>query len=44
MKGCSEIVTVDKLDSVLPYADILYLALPDTPETMDLLTVVDSIY
>ena len=33
VKGCSEIVTVDKLDSVLPYADILYLALPATPET-----------
>ena len=37
VKGFSEIVTVDKLDSVLPQADILYLALPATPETHGLI-------
>ena len=37
VKGCSEIVVVEKLDGVLPYADILYLALPATPETHELI-------
>ena len=37
VKGCSEIVAVEKLDGVLPYADILYLALPATPETHELI-------
>tara|TARA_B100001057_G_C22767154_1_gene918128 strand:+ start:157 stop:1185 length:1029 start_codon:yes stop_codon:yes gene_type:complete len=35
--GCSKIITIDKLDSVLPIADILYLALPETPETKNLI-------
>ena len=37
VKGCSETMTVEKLDEVLPYADILYLALPATPETHELI-------
>jgi phosphoglycerate dehydrogenase-like enzyme len=31
--GCSKIYTIDKIDNILPLADILYLALPETPET-----------
>jgi len=37
VEGCSEIVTIEKLDTVLPKADILYLALPETPETKNLI-------
>ena len=37
IEGCSKIITIDKLDSVLPIADILYLALPETPETKNLI-------
>jgi len=37
VKGCSEIVTIKELDDVLPQADILYMALPETPETMGLI-------
>jgi phosphoglycerate dehydrogenase-like enzyme len=35
--GCSKVVTTDKIDSVLPEADILYLALPETSETKNLI-------
>lgn len=35
--GCDEIVTTDKLDEVLPRADYLLAATPDTPETRGLL-------
>ena len=35
--GCTKIITIDELDSVLPDADILYLALPETPETINLI-------
>ncbi|MGI9405456.1 MAG: D-2-hydroxyacid dehydrogenase [Hyphomicrobiaceae bacterium] len=37
VEGCNEIVTTDKLDAALPRADILYLAMPDTPETSGLI-------
>lgn len=37
VEGCSKIITIDKLDTVLPIADILYLALPETPETKNLI-------
>ena len=37
VEGCSEVITVDKIDAVLPKADILYLALPETPETKNLI-------
>lgn len=33
VEGCTEVVSWDKLDEVLPQADILYLAMPVTPET-----------
>jgi len=38
VKGCSKVITVDKIDSVLPEADILYLATPETPETKNLIS------
>jgi len=37
VEGCSKVVTIDKIDSILPEADILYLALPETPETRNLI-------
>ncbi|MEL7468870.1 MAG: D-2-hydroxyacid dehydrogenase [Pseudomonadota bacterium] len=37
VEGCTRVVTTDQLDTVLPEADILYLALPDTPETNGLI-------
>ena len=37
VEGCKKIVTVDKIDNVLPEADILYLAAPETPETKNLI-------
>ncbi|MEM7424730.1 MAG: D-2-hydroxyacid dehydrogenase [Pseudomonadota bacterium] len=37
VEGCSEVVTIDALDDVLPRADYLYLAVPDTPETTGLM-------
>jgi len=36
--GCSKVITVDKIDSILPEADILYLATPETPETKNLIS------
>ncbi len=38
VEGCSEVVTIAELDSVLPKADYLYLAVPDTPETTGLMS------
>jgi phosphoglycerate dehydrogenase-like enzyme len=37
--GCSKVITVDKIDSILPEADILYLALPETPKTKNLISL-----
>jgi len=37
VKGCSKIITIEKIDTVLSEADILYLALPETPETKNLI-------
>ena len=37
VSGCSKIYTIDKIDDILPLADILYLALPETPETKNLI-------
>ena len=36
-EGCSKVISIDKIDSVLPKANILYLALPETPETKNLI-------
>jgi len=38
VEGCSKVITVDKIDSVLPNADFLYLAVPSTPETKNLIS------
>jgi phosphoglycerate dehydrogenase-like enzyme len=35
--GCSKVVTTNKIDDVLPDADFIYLALPETPETKNLI-------
>jgi len=37
VKGCREIFTFEHLDVILPKADILYIALPETPETLDII-------
>ena len=38
VEGCSKVITIDKIDSVLPDADFLYLAVPGTPETKNLIS------
>ena len=35
--GCSKVITFDKIDKVLPVADFLYLAVPETEETKGLI-------
>ena len=35
--GCSDVITFDKIDEVLPIADFLYLAVPETEETKGLI-------
>jgi phosphoglycerate dehydrogenase-like enzyme len=35
--GCSKVITFDKIDEVLPEADFLYLAVPETEETKGLI-------
>ena len=37
-KGCSKVISIDKIDTVLPDADFLYLAVPETPETKNLIS------
>ena len=37
VEGCAETLTFDKIDEVLPDADFLYLAVPETPETKGLI-------
>jgi len=37
VEGCSKVITFDKLDDVLPVADFLYLAVPETEETIGLI-------
>lgn len=37
VKGCNQILKFDYLDEVLPKADILYIALPETPETINII-------
>jgi phosphoglycerate dehydrogenase-like enzyme len=35
--GCNKVITIENIDSVLPDADFLYLAVPETPETKNLI-------
>ena len=37
VEGCSRVVPTSEIDSVLPDAEILFLAVPDTPETNGLI-------
>ncbi|MDA7577435.1 D-2-hydroxyacid dehydrogenase [Candidatus Pelagibacter sp.] len=37
VEGCSKVITFDKIDKVLPIADFLYLAVPETDETKSLI-------
>ena len=37
VEGCSKVITFDKIDEVLPYADFLYLAVPETDDTKGLI-------
>ena len=37
VEGCSRVVPAGEIGAVLPHADILYLAMPDTPETNGLI-------
>ncbi len=37
-EGCSKVIPIDKIDTVLPDADFLYLAVPETPETKNLIS------
>ena len=37
VEGCAKTLTFDKIDDVLPDADFLYLAVPETPETIGLI-------
>ena len=38
VEGCSKVITIDKIDSILPDADFLYLAVPGTPDTKNLIS------
>ena len=38
VEGCNEVITVENIDSVLPNADFLYLAVPETPDTKNLIS------
>ena len=38
VEGCSKVITIDKIDSILPDADFLYLAVPGTPETKNVIS------
>ena len=38
VEGCSKVITIDKIDAVLPEADFLYLAVPETLETKNLIS------
>jgi phosphoglycerate dehydrogenase-like enzyme len=37
VEGCSKVINFNKIDEVLPDADFLYLAVPETPETKNLI-------
>jgi phosphoglycerate dehydrogenase-like enzyme len=35
---CNEVITIENIDNVLPKADFLYLAVPETPDTKNLIS------
>ena len=38
VEGCNKVITIENIDSILPNADFLYLAVPETPETKNLIS------
>ena len=38
VEGCNEVITIENIDSALPKADFLYLAVPETPDTKNLIS------
>jgi len=38
VEGCNEVITIENIDNVLPNADFLYLAVPETPDTKNLIS------
>jgi phosphoglycerate dehydrogenase-like enzyme len=38
VEGCNEVITIDNVNNVLPKADFLYLAVPETPDTKNLIS------
>ena len=38
VEGCNEVITIENIDIVLPKADFLYLAVPETPDTKNLIS------
>ena len=38
VEGCDKVITIENIDNVLPDADFLYLAVPETPETKKLIS------
>ena len=38
VEGCNEVITVENIDNILPNADFLYLAVPETPDTKNLIS------
>ena len=38
VEGCDEVITIDNINNVLPNADFLYLAVPETPDTKNLIS------
>ena len=36
--GCNKVITIENIDKVLPDADFLYLAVPETPDTKNLIS------
>ena len=37
VEGCNEVITIENINNVLPNADFLYLAVPETPYTKNLI-------
>ena len=38
VEGCNEVITIENIDNILPNADFLYLAVPETPDTKNLIS------
>ena len=38
VEGCNEVITIENIDSALRKADFLYLAVPETPDTKNLIS------